>query len=501
MEPTNADRRTAHLACLPDQRAALDPEGACIDDDLSALTNAQFASRVHAAAAALDARGVRAGDVLATLLPNRIGLVVAMFAAWRLGAAVTPVDPSLTTRAATLQVKASGSRLVLHEATDLRVPHVEAVDVSGPPSEAVGGGLPTNTDRDALALVIYTSGTTGKPKGVMLDHANLAAMVDMIGTAVGLTSADRCLSILPLSHVNGIVGGVLSSLAAGGSTSITGRFAPVTFFDTVEAVRPTYFCAVPSMFAALSALPDDVRPATSSLRFAVASSAPLPPEPILRFEERYGVPIIEAYGLSEATCASTINPVDGPRKPGTVGLPVPGQDVSLIGWDGRRVAEGLGEVVIRGPNVMRGYLDRPQATAEALAGGWLHTGDVGHFDEDGYLVLVDRVEDMITNGTESISPREIEGILLGHPGVLEAAVVGRAHRVAGEQAVAFVALRSPAAVTPDELLEWCTVSLAAFKVPREIVILDALPKDASGRPAKPVLRDLVASISTAASSA
>jgi long-chain acyl-CoA synthetase len=487
---------TTTLATLPDERAALDPTGACIDDDRLALTNAEFLARVRATAAMLRASGVGDGDVVATMLTNRVELIVVMFAAWRIGAALTPINPSLTAGEAAFQIEDSSARVLFHEGAALDVPGVAmvdvvTVDVAKLPATPIGAGTVVET-ADTLALLIYTSGTTGKPKGVMLDHANLTAMVGMTTEALGLTAADRCLLILPLFHVNGILVSVLSPLAAGGCTSITGRFSPATFFDTVEAVRPTYFSAVPAIYAMLSALPDDVDPDTSSVRFAVCGAAPMPAELIARFEQRYGPTIIEGYGLSECTCAATINPIDGLRKPGTVGLPLPGVEVALLDRDGRATPDGRGEVIVRGPNVMRGYLGKPDETARTLEGGWLHTGDVGYFDADGYLVLVDRVKDMIIRGGENIYPKEIENVLYGHPQVLEAAVVGRQHAVLGEEPVAFVALREPGSATPVELLELCSESLARYKVPRDVIVLDVLPKNAVGKIAKPELRDLVA---------
>jgi long-chain acyl-CoA synthetase len=265
----------------------------------------------------------------------------------------------------------------------------------------------------------------------------------MITTALELTSADRSLLILPLFHVNGILVSVLSPLAVGGSTTITGRFSPSTFFDTVEAVRPTYFSAMPAIYAMLGTLPDYVRPDTSPVRFAVCGAAPMPAELIARFEDRYGIVVVEGYGLSEGSCASTINPIHGPRKPGTLGRPLPGQQVAFLGANGQPTEEGPGEVIVRGPNVMRGYLNQPEETARTLDGGWLHTGDVGCFDDDGHLVLVDRVKDMIIRGGENIYPKEIENILYQHPAVLEAAIVGRPHDVLGEEPVAFVAGLGP----------------------------------------------------------
>jgi acyl-CoA synthetase (AMP-forming)/AMP-acid ligase II len=344
-------------------------------------------------------------------------------------------------------------------------------------------------DPSAVALLIYTSGTTGSPKGVMLDHANLSAMTAMIVDALELTADDHCLLILPLFHVNGIVVSVVAPLAAGGSTSVTGRFSPTTFFETVEAVRPTYFSAVPTIYAMLAGLPDDVRPDTTSVRFAICGAAPMPAELIARFEHRYGLPIVEGYGLSECTCAATINPLHGARKPGTVGLPLLGNDVALLDDTGRIGRDGRGEVVVRGPNVMRGYLNRPAETAAAIVDGWLRTGDVGSFDEDGYLVLVDRVKDMIIRGGENIYPKEIESVLYAHPAVLEAAVVGRPHEVYGEEPVAFVALRQPGAADANELLEHCRLSLAKYKVPRDVFILDTLPKNPLGKIVKQPLRD------------
>ena len=212
---------------------------------------------------------------------------------------------------------------------------------------------------DALALLIYTSGTTGRPKGVMLDHANLNAMCGMVIDAFKMTGDDHSLLILPLFHVNGIVAGTLSPLVAGGRATIAGRFSPKTFFGQLEQCGATYFSAVPTIYTMLSDLPAEVRPDTSSVRFAVCGAAPASVELLTKFETRYGIPLIEGYGLSEGTCASTGNPLDGERKPGTVGLPLPGQKIRIVGPDNVDVPRGeTGEVLIAGPNVMRGYLNR-----------------------------------------------------------------------------------------------------------------------------------------------
>ncbi|WP_329045902.1 AMP-binding protein [Amycolatopsis sp. NBC_01488] len=473
-----------HIAVLPDERARRDPAGACLADDTAALTNSEFARKTLAAAAALRDRGIRAGDVVATLLPNRVELVVALFAAWRLGAAVTPVNPALTEPEARFQIEDSGARVVLGPAgADLVTMPVDELD-----GDATDAGLEGTLTEDALALLIYTSGTTGRPKGVLLDHANLAAMTGMIIAGIGLGPDDHSLLILPLFHVNGIVVSVLSPLLAGGRATIAGRFRAETFLTTVERVRPTYFSAVPAIYARLCTLPADQTADLGSLRLVICGAAPMPAELISRFEQRFGVPLVEGYGLSEGTCASTLNPPAGPRKPGTVGLPLPGQRVALMTSGGALLGDGPGEVVIQGPNVMRGYLNQPEATAATIVDGWLRTGDVGRFDADGYLVLVDRIKDMIIRGGENLYPKEIENALYAHPAVLEAAVVGMPDPVLGEVPVATVAAHPGTRVTAEELLDHCRGRLAKIKLPTRIDIVAVLPKNAVGKIDKPFLR-------------
>ncbi|GAB3366835.1 class I adenylate-forming enzyme family protein [Amycolatopsis echigonensis] len=472
-----------HLAALPEERARRNPNLPCLADEHGELGNAGFAVRVRSAAAALRARGVGAGDVVAVLLPNRVEFAVVLFAAWRLGAAVTPVNPELTDGEASFQIADAKAKVVVGQGdSDLVTMRIEELSTAAPDDG------PVAEDEHAVALLIYTSGTTGQPKGVVLDHANVRAMTSMIVDALELGPADHSLLILPLFHVNGIVVSVLAPLLAGGRSTIAGRFRADDFFTVVERVRPTYFSAVPAIYARLAGLPDAVRPDTSSLRLVVCGAAPMPAELIQRVEQRFGVVVVEGYGLSEGTCASTLNPLAGPRKPGTVGRPLPGQEVALMDPDGRLVTDGPGEVVVRGPNVMRGYLNRPEATAATIVDGWLHTGDVGRFDEDGYLVLVDRIKDMIIRGGENLYPKEIENALHAHPAVLEAAVVGAPHPVLGELPVATVTLYPGAVASEAELLEHCRARLTRVKVPARIDIVPALPRNPVGKIDKPALR-------------
>jgi len=484
-----------HLSALPDQRAAENPLGPAVADDKSDLDNAQFLAAVQRAAASLRGRGVSAGDVVAVMLPNTAGFVVSLFAAWRLGAAVTPINPSLRPAEITYQVSDADAKVLIVEQTpefDAGVVVVETGQLDcGEPTP--GADAPHEAD-DALALLIYTSGTTGRPKGVMLDHANLDAMCNGVIDAFKLTGADHSLLILPLFHVNGIVVGTLSPLRAGGRATVAGRFKTESFFDRIEQSRATYFSAVPTIYTMLCGLPPSVRPDTSSVRFAICGAAPASVELLEQFESRYGIPLIEGYGLSEGCCASTVNPLDGERKPGTVGLPVPGQTIRVVDASGRPVPDGeAGEVVIKGPNVMRGYLNRPEETAKTIVDGWLYTGDVGRFDEDGYLVLVDRAKDMIIRGGENIYPREIEAVVHGLPQIAEAAVVGRAHPVYGEEPVLFVSVHPDKSISVDQIRDHLSQSLSKYKLPVEITILGDLPKNAVGKIAKPALRQLLGS--------
>jgi acyl-CoA synthetase (AMP-forming)/AMP-acid ligase II len=422
------------------------------------------------------------------MLPNRVELVVALGAAWRLGGAVTPINPAFTPSEARHQVEDSGARLVitLDEGPALSVPTLQ---VGALRTAAAAPVPPVSLTGEHVALVIYTSGSTGRPKGVMLDHANCDAMSGQMAQHFELTDADHCMLVLPLFHVNAIMVSTLAPLRAGGRLSMLSGFSASTFFDSVERLRPTYFSAVPTIYALLAALPQDVRPDTSSLRFVVCGAAPVTQELLAASEQRYGFRIVEGYGLTEGTCCSACNPVNGLRKLGTVGPAMPGQRIRVVDPDGRELPTGQsGEVLIAGPTVMRGYLGNPEATDRTVIDGWLHTGDVGVLDEDGYLKIVDRIKDMIIRGGENLYPQEIEAAIAAFQGVLEVAVVGRPDPVMGEVPVAFVVAYPDADVTAQRLLDHCRALLTRVKVPADFVILDALPKNPVGKIDKPGLR-------------
>lgn len=489
---SDVDSAASHFSSLPDRRAAAAPDAACIADAESDLSNAGFLSRVLVAAGRLADAGVVAGDVVALMLPNQVEFVIAMFAAWRLGAVVTPINPGLTPVEAMHQVVDSKAALVISSTGDNIVDGVPSwiVDMlmGGGMNDTPYNGVPA-VDPAALALLIYTSGTTGLPKGVMLDHANIMAMADMGRHSLQVSATDHCLLVLPLFHVNGIVVSILTPLSAGGRVTIRRRFDIKTFFDDVEQLRPSYFSAVPTIYTLLNALPGDIRPDTTSLRYGICGAAPASAELLQSFEARYGFPLVEGYGLSEGTCASTINPFDGLRKPGTVGLPFVGQRIAIADSNGRHLAQGeIGEVLVQGPNVMRGYLGNPEATAKTIINGWLHTGDTGRIDEDGYLSIVGRLKEMIIRGGENIYPKEIEDVLLQYPGVLEAAVIGAPDETFGEIVVAYIAWQAGVEGSLSELDQHCAERLTRYKRPSRINVIDSLPKNAVGKIDKPKLK-------------
>ena len=482
------------LSYLPWLRPASYDDRACVRDETLALTYAEFGVRVDAAAEQLAEHGVGPGSVVAIMLPNRVELLVAMVAAWRLGAAATPINPVFTANEADYQIDDAGSVVVINAGGDAPTggrPAIAVDELRLTARRPVSLPEPATTTDDT-ALLIYTSGSTGRPKGVILNHANIAAMASMMAEHLSISGADHSLLVLPLFHVNAICVSFLTPISVGGQLTIQARFQPRAFLSAIEELRPTYFSAVPTIYSHLVSQPDDVVADTSSVRFAICGAAPASKELLEATEQRFGFPLVEGYGLTEATCASTANPPAGPRKLGTVGVALPGQTVAVMASDGTLLPTGQrGEVVIQGANVMQGYLNRPEATAEAIGDGWLHTGDVGILDEDGYLRIVDRIKDMIIRGGENIYPKEIETVLHGHPGVLEAAVVGALHEAYGEVPVAYVAAYPGVELDLDELIARCRENLTKIKVPVAIHVLDELPKNAVGKVDKPSLRTLI----------
>ena len=479
------------LDYLPWQRPAVYDDLPAVRDIRQDLTYADLGDWTDAVAEQLAGYGVSPGSVVAVMLPNRVELLVVMIAAWRLGAAATPMNPMFTPHEADYQINDADAAVVVNTGSDAPTGGRPSIAVDDLRRTRRGDRTlpPPATEPGDLALLIYTSGSTGRPKGVMLSHGNIGAMAEMMAGHLKITGDDHCLLVLPLFHVNAICVSFLTPISVGGQLTVLQRFQPLDFLAAIEHYRPTYFSAVPTIYSHLVSQPGDVVADTSSIRFAICGAAPASTELLAATEERFGFGLIEGYGLTEGTCASTANPLDGERKAGTVGVALPGQRVAIAAPDGTVVPVGeRGEVVIQGANVMQGYLNRPEATADALGDGWLHTGDVGILDADGNLRIVDRIKDMIIRGGENIYPKEIEAVLHGHPAVLDAAVVGAPHPVYGEVPVAVVAPYPDRTVEIAELLELCRTKLTKIKVPVAIHLVDTIPKNPVGKHDKPAIR-------------
>lgn len=490
---------------LPQVRAGSNPHGPCLSWPGGSFDNAEFAAAVAATAHNLRSRlGVARGSVVGVLLRNVPEIITTMFATWSLGAGLTPINPALTDDEVIFQLDDSGCSLLVGDSRAEMLAGRHGIGFLPVTDECFRGDIGTHGGMEAgdevssdsfcdvrgddVALIVYTSGTTGKPKGCVLEQSNIAAMVWSILNALDFGEDARSLLVLPLFHCNGLLAGTVSPLMLGGSVHIVPKFDPESFWDVVEAERPSYFSAVPTIFSILEATTTR-QVDTSSLRFVICGAAPMSPDAITRFETRFDVDMVEGYGLSECSVCATINRNDGTSKPGTVGPALPGLKVGIVDSGGYLLQPGgVGEVVIAGKTVMRGYLGRPKATAEVLRDGWLHTGDVGYLDEDGFLVLVDRIKDLIIRGGENIYPKEIEDALLGHDQVVEAAVVGEPDEKYGEIVIAHVALRDEATTTEEDLLAFLKPRLARYKLPATIQLRESLPKNTVGKIVKGELR-------------
>src|SRR5262249_45339857 len=332
---------------------------------------------------------------------------------------------------------------------------------------------------DDEAVLIYTSGTSGKPKGVMLTHGNLLANAQQVAEWLGLNESDRSLMIMPLFHVNAVMTTGLAALWAGASIVLEPRFRASRHWQVIAQHRVTYFGSVATMLSMLNNAWPDGPPAecdTTSLRFALCGSAPVPLEVIRRFETQFGCPVIEGYGLSESTCRSTFNPVDRRRRPGSVGLPI-GNEMKVFDDADRELPPAqIGEIVLRGSNIMKGYYKDEAAKARAFRSGWFHTGDLGYRDEEGFYYIVDRKTDMIIRAGENIYPREIDEVLYAHPKVKDAATIGVPDEIYGEEVKAFVILREGCEASEKELIDFCSERLADFKCPKAISFVEDIPK-------------------------
>jgi long-chain acyl-CoA synthetase len=462
-------------------------------------------------AARLTADGLTAGDRVGLQLPNIPQFVIAYFGILKAGGVVVPMNPLLKAPEIEFQLRDSGARaLVTFDAfLDEAAKAAEVAEVgslyvvtgSGEPRtglafDALLAGDPAGPQLAAVspadpAVIIYTSGTTGTPKGAVLSHFTLYMNADISGRLFEFDERDVVIVALPLFHIFGLSSIMNICVRLGGTMSLVPRFDAAAVLEQIRRDRVTIFEGVPTMYVALLQAPDLDSYDLSSLRVAVSGGAPIPAEVIDSFERRFGVTILEGYGLSETSSTTTFNISAAERKVYSVGKPI--WSVSVQIWDeqGRALPPGpenVGEIVVRGPNVMTGYWGNPEATAQAFAGGWFHTGDLGYFDEDGFLFIVDRIKDLIIRGGYNVYPREVEEVIYAHPAVAEAAVIGVPDARLGEEVHAIVAVKPGQSLTEPELIEFVRQRMAAYKYPRTVEFRDTLPKGATGKILKKELR-------------
>jgi long-chain acyl-CoA synthetase len=463
-------------------------------------------------AANLTAAGLAIGDRVGLQLPNIPQFVIAYFGILKAGGVVVPMNVLLKAPEIAFQLEDSGARALITYGgfADEAAKAAEAAALAslyivgetagetgdGTPFEALlagdapGSQLAERSPADP-AVIIYTSGTTGTPKGAVLSHIGLYMNADIPGRLFEFSADDVALVALPLFHVFALSSIMNTCVLLGGTMTLAPRFDPRAVLEIMQRDRVTVFMGVPTMFIALLQAIDSADYDLASLRVAVSGGAPIPAEVIDSFESRFGVAILEGYGLSESSSTATFNISVSERKVYSVGKPIWGTSLQIWDEDFRPLPPGadhVGEVVLRGMNIMTGYHNNPEATAKAFAGGWFHTGDLGYIDEDGFLFIVDRIKDLIIRGGYNVYPREVEEVLYAHPAVAEAAVIGVPDPKMGEEVRAIVAVRPGQSVTEAELIEFVKERAAAYKYPRTIEFRDSLPKGATGKILKKDLR-------------
>ena len=452
----------------------------------------------QAIAADLAAKGIGPGDIVALACPNAPAFPAFYFGILKAGATVLPVSILLKPPELAYLLNDSGAKaLVCHEGSpELPLGQIGRAAFEQAPAceHFIDAGAPMAEGRfdtvmrrpEDTAVVLYTSGTTGQPKGAMLTHFNVMMNAQLCVDLGELRDSDVVLVALPLFHVFGQVVQMLSAFRRGARLVLAPRFDPGLCLQLMESEKVTLFAGVPTMLWALLTYPDaekhDLAAIAGTLRHVLVGGASTPVEILRAFEAKFDVAVLEGYGLSETSPGATFNLLDRPRKVGSVGVPIWGVEVRVVDPEDRPVPVGEpGEVVIRGHCVMKGYLGRPEETAEALRGGWFHTGDIGRFDEDGYLYIVDRLKEMVIRGGFNVYPREVEEVLITHPEISLAAVVGVPDERYGEEVKAFVVPAAGATPEPDAIVAWARERMAGHKYPRVVELRDSLPMNATGK--------------------
>jgi len=484
----------SNIAVWVADRALSDPHLPAIKQGETILSYAALDGAASRLATLLAGRGVQRGDRVALIMPNVAYFPIAYYAILRLGAVVVPMNPLLKAGEIAFAWSDAGARVAVvfplfaeeaHKAaastgTDVLVTvpqEFERTLTETEPTDAVADVDPSDT-----AVILYTSGTTGQPKGAELSHANLSSnAMTTIETLMPNGPGDVLFGGLPLFHSFGQTCGLNAAMAGGACLTLLPKFDGEQALRIVDEDRVTIFLGVPTMYMGLLAVKEPHRFNTSTLRVAASGGASLPVEVLRGVERTFGFQLLEGYGLSETSPVASFNHPDRPTKPGSIGTPIRGCEFALQDENGREVGEGeIGEIVIRGENVMKGYWNRPDATAEAVRDGWFHTGDLATRDADGYYFIVDRLKDLIIRKGFNVYPREVEEVLYTHPAVAEAAVFGVPDPGHGEEVAALVTLKDGATATEEELRDFVADQIAAYKYPR-VIRFGPLPKGPTGK--------------------
>lgn len=500
-----------NIAGIAEERAKEQGERVSLIYEGKEITNVEMIRASRRLARALKDLGVERGDRVILQMPNCPEVLQSFGAIWRIGAVAVPINYLVGEEETAYIYRDSGAKVVISssaflpkigagkaKACDLETvilvdPEVPEGFVSYPHliEKNAEEAEVVDMDDDELAALIYTAGTTGRPKGVMHTHLTLYENARMGFETVSLPEGLVSVFVLPLCHSYGIASMNQGLFRSRGKAILLNTFSVEAILEAIEKYRADNLAGVPTMYVFMLLFPEPKKYDVSSMKYWFCGSAPLALETFNRFKETFGFEIIEGWGLTEAGANNSVNPLEGTKKVGSIGLPMKGTEMRIVDNGGNPLpAHKEGEIVIRGPMLMKGYWNKPEETAEVLHGGWLYTGDVGYVDEDGYFWITERKKDLIIKAGENISPRTIEEVLFGHPRVSEAAVIGMKDELYGEDIKAFVVLKPGEETTAGEIIEYCRERLTHFLLPKEVVFLKSLPKSLVGKVLKRELRML-----------
>ncbi|WHY90093.1 long-chain-fatty-acid--CoA ligase [Neobacillus cucumis] len=473
------------------------------------VTYKEFSQLVDRVAAGLSAQGVGKGDGVALILGNSPEFIISYYGILRLGAFVVPINPLFTQGEIGYILENSQAKAVIAHVsvepklTDVRkqldnlklVIYTETEDQEWTWKQLTRTSThfyeSPSINQEDLAVILYTSGTTGKPKGAMLSHRNLASNADSISKLLELQNIDRVVAVLPMFHVFCMTVCLSAPIATGATILIQPKFSPAEVVRAISDRKATVFAGVPTMYSFINQLPEVTAEEFSSIRVCISGGASIPVELLQKFQNKFNVSILEGYGLSETAPLVAINPLKGTRKPGSIGVNIPGVISKVVNEWGNELPRGaVGELVVQGPNVMKGYLGMPEATSAAFMDGWFYTGDLATMDEEGYLYIVDRKKDIIIVGGYNVYPREVEEVLYQHPAIVEAAVIGVPDGEYGEIVKAYVTVKDEK-ITINDIIQFCQDKLVKYKLPSQVEILEELPKNSTGKILRRELRQLL----------